>query len=643
MSHSLSAGHDAALVVLSVVIGTLASYTGLDLAGRVTAAAGRARIAWLAGSALAMGIGVWSMHFIGMLAFHLPVPVAYDVPLVLLSVAIAVAASGLALVVVSRPQVSAAALLVGACLMGPAIAGMHYVGMAAMRLPAALTYRLDVVALSVAIAVTASGAALWLLVRFRHDDTPRGRRLKAGSACLMGAAIAGMHYTGMAAARFTTHAAPAGPAEQYVLPPPGLAVAIVLAALLVLAVGLAGAVVDRWVRTLAAEAEALRRAQAALRQSEEHFRALIENADDLITVLDEDGGIRYESPSVTRTLGYHPGALLGTALYDVVHPDDVEAVRDAIARVVREPQASIAVEFRFRRADGSWRDLEARGTNLLAHPTVRGIVANSRDVTDRKAAEAALAARTAELKRSNAELEQFAYVASHDLQEPLRKIQAFGGRLVDRHGDAIGEQGRDYLARMQSAASRMQQLITDLLAFSRVTSKARPFAPVDLGQVAREVLGDLQARVETSGGSVELGALPVVHADPTQMRQLLQNLIGNALKFRRPDAPPHVALSAAVPRASPAAGTAAPLVELRVSDNGIGFDEKYLDRIFNPFQRLHGRTDYEGTGMGLAICRKIAERHGGAITARSRDGEGATFLVTLPLSCAGGPSTAGAN
>jgi light-regulated signal transduction histidine kinase (bacteriophytochrome) len=246
--------------------------------------------------------------------------------------------------------------------------------------------------------------------------------------------------------------------------------------------------------------------------------------------------------------------------------------------------------------------------------------------------------RTAALQRSNHELQQFASVASHDLQEPLRKIQAFGDRLGVRCADGLGEQGQDYLRRMLDAAGRMRTLINDLLAFTRVATKAQPPVPVDLGAVARDVVSDLEGRLQQTQGRVEVGALPVVQAEPTQMRQLLQNLLGNALKFHRPDVPPVVRVASRVRDTD----GGPPRCELTVSDNGIGFDEKYLDRIFSVFQRLHGRGEYDGTGMGLAICRKIVEQHGGTITARSTPGEGSTFVVTLPATApeAAGTSTA---
>ncbi len=240
-----------------------------------------------------------------------------------------------------------------------------------------------------------------------------------------------------------------------------------------------------------------------------------------------------------------------------------------------------------------------------------------------------------ELARSNAELQQFASIASHDLQEPLRKIQAFGDRLKTKCNEALTEQGRDYLDRMQNAAGRMQTLIDDLLMLSRITTKAQPFVSVDLAQVIQEVLSDLEVRIDETKGQVEVGSLPTIEADSLQMRQLLQNLIGNALKFHPKTEPPKVRIFSQLlndEEQQPTGNSITPThCQIVVEDNGIGFDEKYLDRIFNVFQRLQGRSEYEGTGMGLAICRKIAERHGGSLTAESTPGQGATFIVTLPI------------
>ncbi len=232
----------------------------------------------------------------------------------------------------------------------------------------------------------------------------------------------------------------------------------------------------------------------------------------------------------------------------------------------------------------------------------------------------------AELERSNRELQDFANVASHDMQEPLRKILTFSELLQTRYAPDLDERGQDYLQRMDKAATRLHNLINDLLAYSRVTSRAQPFVEVNLNDVVRRVLSDLDLHIEETHAQVELAPLPTLEADPTQMYQLLQNLVSNAIKYHLPDQPPHIRIS--TPPA--AAGEANGLRQFQVSDRGVGFEEKYLDRIFQPFQRLHRSTEFEGTGMGLAICRKIVERHGGTITAHSAPGQGATFTISLP-------------
>lgn len=234
----------------------------------------------------------------------------------------------------------------------------------------------------------------------------------------------------------------------------------------------------------------------------------------------------------------------------------------------------------------------------------------------------ALLRQAAELSRSNAELEQFASVASHDLQEPLRKVQTFAAQLTATEHDRLSAQGQDFLRRMSDAAGRMRTLIDDLLMFSRVSTQGRPFVPVNLGEVVAQVLIDLELSIADSGARVTVGALPIVAADPVQIRQLLQNLLGNALKFRREGVVPELQISAQVTDH---------VVELTVEDNGIGFDEQYATRIFRAFERLHGATAYPGTGIGLALCRKIVERHNGSITAASEIGKSATFTIRLPL------------
>jgi PAS domain S-box-containing protein len=380
-----------------------------------------------------------------------------------------------------------------------------------------------------------------------------------------------------------------------------------------------------------------RQAEEALRQSQVLFQDLFEHAPDGIILVNDAGQIESVNTQLERLFGFRREELAGQAIECLLperfrerHLDH----RDAYLADPRRRPMGAGLELYGRRRDGSEFPVDIMLSPLSTAGRLH-VLAVVRDITSRKQAEDRLRAYAAQLEQRNRELEEFAYVASHDLQEPLRKIQAFGDRLKTRCGEALSEQGRDYMARMQNAAARMQILIDDLLAFSRVTTQVEPFLPVDLIQIAREVISDLEATIERSGGRVELGELPTIEADPVQMRQLLQNLLANALKFRRPDEPPVVTISSRPldPAANPPPHPFAPrqFCQLVVEDNGIGFDEKYLDRIFIPFQRLHGRDEYEGTGIGLAICRKIVERHGGAITARSAPGRGARFIVTLPL------------
>jgi len=259
-----------------------------------------------------------------------------------------------------------------------------------------------------------------------------------------------------------------------------------------------------------------------------------------------------------------------------------------------------------------------------------------REVQDRKRAEKELQRTLLELARSNEELEQFAYVASHDLQEPLRKVRTFGDRLVARASDGLDARSLDYLARMQSAAERMQALIDALLNYSRVSSRAKPFTPVALDTVLTEVLADLETRIEKTGADVSAGPLPELQGDATQLRQLLQNLVGNALKFTDPDRPPVVTVSA---EREPDAFDGAGGWCVRVQDNGIGFEADQASRIFEPFQRLHARSRYQGTGIGLAICGKIVQRHGGTITATGAPGQGACFAIRVPFEPPSGVQT----
>ena len=275
---------------------------------------------------------------------------------------------------------------------------------------------------------------------------------------------------------------------------------------------------------------------------------------------------------------------------------------------------------------------DGRVIAVMSEPTPDGgSIATYQDISDVEHHAQRMQEYTEKLERSNRELQEFAYVASHDLQEPLRKITAFGDRLQTRYGATLPAEGQLFIDRMQSAARRMSRLIGDLLSYSRVTSHPQPFKSVDLAAVLASVQSDLQITIEESNVTFEVGQLPVIEADPTQMGQLLQNVIANAIKFRKAGVAPIIRIGCETHAVTSEHDEVMTFATLSISDNGIGFDNAYKDQIFKIFQRLHGRMDYEGTGIGLATCRKIVERHHGAIDASGVPGEGATVSIMLPF------------
>ena len=875
--HSVLTGsYDYLLVVLSVLIAIFASYAALELAGRVTSARGKARLLWLSGGASAMGFGIWSMHYIGMLAFRLPIPVQYDWPTVLLSLLAAILASAIALFVVSRHKMGVIRALLGSIFMGGGIATMHYTGMAAMRLPAMCSYSAGLVTLSVVLAIVISLVALFLTFYFRAETRAWSWR-KMLSAVVMGAAIPVMHYTAMAAASFTASTSVQQDLSHAVSVSSLSAAGIIIVTVLVLgivplasltfdslsdtrqltaryfvslgAISLLAILGTLLVQHLGREsqsdarviniagrqrmmsqaitkdalllmrstdsgerqrlAEDLRRLDALWERShsalvdgdpllgvpgtsspeirrmfaalEPDYAAMVKAAQQIMTKVsfekepaDVSSEIRailaheepylqamnavvfqFDSEATTRENGKNRlyfwlllfvlGVLLLQGLL-VLRPALVR-IQQGIGRlelakrelhrkatfvellqvvaVAANEATSVDAALKFtidrvcehtgwpvghvyfcptrpsaelisstlwhldntsrfeifrqvtersplamgaglpgrvaKNGKSAWipdinkdtnfprkklaADLGVRGAfgfPVLARGDVVAVLeffssnieepdqelltvmsnvgAQLGQVVERKRAEQELASKAEELARSNAELELFAYVASHDLQEPLRMVASYTQLLARRYKGKLDAQADEFISFAVDGATRMQQLIQDLLSYSRLTTRGKTLSLTQAEAACNSALENLQESIKESNAQVSTGLLPAVFADATQLTQLFQNLIGNAIKYRNERRPEiHVA-----------AKSNGNEWIFSVQDNGIGIEPQYSERIFQMFQRLHTRAEYSGTGIGLAVCRKIVERHGGKIWVESQPGKGSTFLFTIP-------------
>jgi PAS domain S-box-containing protein len=366
---------------------------------------------------------------------------------------------------------------------------------------------------------------------------------------------------------------------------------------------------------------ARRQAEVALRQSEERFRRTFQLAGSGLAHVSLDGRFLRVNPRVCEIFGYSEVELRAMTVRDISHPEDRYLAEGPRARVLAGEIDSARLEKRYIRKDGRmvWVALaiamerDAEGSALYAISVLD-------DITERKQAEAALREAHEELKRSNSELEQFAYVASHDLQEPLRMVSSYTQLLARRYGAKLDADAREFMGYVVDGAARMKQLIEDLLAYSRVGTKGKDFKPAELEKSLARALANLKASIDEAEAVVSYDPLPVLPADPAQLAQVFQNLIGNALKFR----------SQALPRIHVGANELAEAWEVEVRDNGIGIEPQYFERIFMVFQRLHNKGEYPGTGIGLAIVKKVVERHGGSVRVESRPGEGSAFIFTLP-------------
>lgn len=373
--------------------------------------------------------------------------------------------------------------------------------------------------------------------------------------------------------------------------------------------------------------EELRHSRQELEASQKAYSVLYELAPMGYVTLSKEGVIVQANLTAGKILQVPKRDLVGRGFSKFIHPED----RKAYFMLVREVSAGEEVDH-----TGEIRLLRVESVPFYARVEVApsrdasglltGWLLIFTDISDIKRAEDELKLYAERLERSNRELQDFAFIASHDLREPLRKIQAFGDILRTQYAKNLDAEGADYLERMCSAAGRLQSMVRGLLEYSRVVTRGAGFNLIDLGRVVDGAIMDLEWQIEDERAAVVREDLPAIEADSDQMHQLFQNLLSNALKFRGKE-PPYIRIYARPDQSSKDSGQR---WQIFIEDNGIGFEEQYAERIFALFERLHGRSEYEGSGMGLAICRRIAERHGGTITAHALPGKGATFIVTLP-------------
>jgi PAS domain S-box-containing protein len=596
-SYSLS------LVILSVVVATLGAYVAVEIAQRARAAEGRRRIVWTLGGALALGLGIWSMHFVGMLALRLPVPVWYDAPLIVFSAVVAVAGSLIAFLIFNRAVVKPWLLGIASVFMGFAIAGMHYAGMIGIRTSSHVLYDPLIVGASVGVAIAVSFVALALIRNLITTSSGRGAWLKKAAASLLLAfAAAGTHYTGIAAAHFTRGSSGWIPADNLVLGTYQLGLVVAATSIALLAIALVATQFERWTIN-----------------TRNRFENLLDLAPQVVWFAGADGKITYCNPYWYDYTGRSERKTLGDGWIEAIHPEDRERVVGSWQAAVKEGK-DYEVELRLRGKDDNycWFLVRSR-PNRDESGNVNAWLGIAVDIEERKRAEEeAWAASQAK--------SEFLASMSHELRTPLNAIGGYAELLaMGIRGPLNSEQAQD-IARIRRSQQHLLTLIQDVLNFAKIDAGQAEYhitaVPVD------EALHDTESMIapqilkkDLRYSRQDVGKGVAVLADPEKMQQIVLNLMSNAVKFT--DAGGSIALS------SELAGNC---IEIRVSDTGPGISPEKLERIFDPFVQVDRRLNQPvpGVGLGLAISRDLAHAMNGEIGVESVVGEGTTFTLSLP-------------
>ncbi|HSY30392.1 MAG TPA: MHYT domain-containing protein [Verrucomicrobiae bacterium] len=608
------------LVVLSLIIAVLSSYAALDLAGRVTSARGRARYLWMSGGALAMAIGIWSVHYLGMLAFELPVPVEYDWPTVALSFLAAILASVIALFVVSQPTMGLIRTLLGSVFMGGAVASMHYVGMSAMRLPAVTHYSLITVLLSIFLAVIISLVTLVLTFRFRSDAISWSWR-KGGSALIMGSSITVMHYTSVAAASFTPSTL-ASVDFSHSLNITSGTVGIIIVTLMVLGLTLLTTSVERRFSTQALD----------LAVSEQRFRAVFEGADIGIALIELDGSkLMAVNPAYRKMLGCTAEEMQTVGIFDdLTYPVDRESDKQIFLGILAAGKDIAYMDKHYVRRDG--REVLVRLSLTVlrdAFGTAQCILGMATDVTERTLTEAELRAAKKSAEAASESKSTFLATMSHEIRTPMNGILGMTELVLDT--DLTAEQ-REHLGLVRQSAESLLSIINDVLDFSKIEAGKLDLEslPFDLHEILSETMKPLSFRAQQKGLALNYEIQPNVPrallGDPGRIRQVLINLIGNSIKFTE-------AGKILITVEDQSSDRVTTRLHISVKDTGVGILQEKQAKIFEAFSQADGSMarKYGGTGLGLTICVRLVELMGGRIWLDSQLGHGSTFHFTIHL------------